>query len=284
MVRKLHWFWFVRGDHNEGRYWLGRVLAMPDAPLHAGLYAEILTQLAHHTWLVVGTKESRLPVEQALAIARAHDDKRNTARALSVLGLVLTRERNFSAAQSTIEESEALFQEVDDKWGYAHAVMCLALGYLIQDDFVTALALHEQAFSIFREVGDRYFQAVGLRHIGNIQVKQSDWINGIKTLREALTLARQMDSKFEIYAATWSFTEAAQRAGDPARTVRLGWAAKNIADAIGAWWREDDEEFEAILTTCRAALSELEFTEAVEQGRAMTMEQAIAYALGNSDE
>jgi hypothetical protein len=41
----------------------------------------------------------------------------------------------------------------------------------------------------------------------------------------------------------------------------------------------DDIEFENNLAGCRAALSESEFAESMEQGRAMTMEQAIAYAL-----
>jgi hypothetical protein len=63
------------------------------------------------------------------------------------------------------------------------------------------------------------------------------------------------------------------------RAVRLYWAAKNRANAIAAWRQQDDIEFENDLEACRAALGESAFVEAVEQGRAMTMEQAIAYAL-----
>jgi hypothetical protein len=42
--------------------------------------------------------------------------------------------------------------------------------------------------------------------------------------------------------------------------------------------------FENNLAPCRAALSETEFATAIERGRAMTMEQAIEYALEKSDE
>jgi hypothetical protein len=59
----------------------------------------------------------------------------------------------------------------------------------------------------------------------------------------------------------------------------LYWAAKNISDSIGAWNEEDESDFEKTMASCRAALSEAEFEESMEQGRAMTMEQAIAYAL-----
>jgi len=279
MARKLHWFFFVRGDHTEGRQWLGRVLALPDAPLYPEVYAEALTQLAHHTWLQTGPKEARPSVEQALAIARAHSDQENIARALTVLGLVLTLEHNFAVAESALKESMALFQEVDDKWGYAHAVICLALGPYMQDDRATALALHEQALVLFREVGDRYFQGVALRHIGALRVKQGDWTHGAIALRAAQILAQDLNSKWEIYAVIWSLAEAAQRAENPPRAVRLYWAAKNIADSIGAWTEDDESEIEKYLGSCRAAMGESAFAQAIEQGRTMTMEQAIAYAL-----
>jgi predicted ATPase/DNA-binding XRE family transcriptional regulator len=283
MARKLHWFSFVRGDHTEGRHWLGRVLAMPDAPLYPESCAEALTQLAHHTWLIIGSKEARPFVEQALAIARAHGDKENIARALAVLGLVLTFEHNFALAELTLEESMALFQEVDDKWGYAHAVICLALGPSMQDDRATALTLHEQALVLFREVGDRYFQGVSLRHIGDLRVKEGDGARGAAALREALTLAQQLDSKYEIGACLWNLGYAVQRAGNSARAVHLYGAAKNFLDLIGAWNEREASEFENDLAPCRAALDESEFATAMEQGRAMTMEQVIAFALENND-
>src|SRR3990172_6685673 len=116
MACRLHWFWFARGDHNEGKRWLGRVLALPDAPLYPDAHAEALTQIAHHTWLQIGAEEARPFVEQALSIARAHDDKRNIAKALAILGLVMNIEHNFAAAQVALEESKTLFQEVHDDW------------------------------------------------------------------------------------------------------------------------------------------------------------------------
>jgi len=272
----------VRGDHTEGRQWLGRALALPDAPMYPEVQAEALTQIAHHTWLQIGAKRARPLVEQALSVARAHDDKGNTAKALAVLGLVLTFEHDFVVAKSTLEESIGLFQEVDDKWGYAHAVICLALGPYMQDDRATSLALHEQALVLFREIGDRYFQSAALRFIGNLLVKQGDWTRGAAALREALILARELGSIWEVAAVLWSLTDAVQGAGDYARAVRLNWAAKNIFESIGTWNHEDESVFEKVLEDCRAELRELEFAIAVEQGRAMTMEQAITYALEES--
>jgi hypothetical protein len=59
----------------------------------------------------------------------------------------------------------------------------------------------------------------------------------------------------------------------------LSWAARNVFDSIGAWQQKLETDFEKTMAACRAALGEAAFTDAVERGRAMTMEEAIAYAL-----
>jgi predicted ATPase/transcriptional regulator with XRE-family HTH domain len=284
MARKLHWFWFVRGDHTGARRWLQRVLEMPDTPLHPEAYAEALTQLAHHN-LQLGEKairEARPFVEQALSVARTNNDRRNIDRALAMLGLVLAEEGNFAAAQSILEESKARFQEIHDEWGYAHAVLCLVVQSERRKDWATALSLSQQAFAGFQKLGDRYFQSVALRLVGRAYVKQGDVTNGVAALRESLILAQQLDNKFQIALVLWrSFAEAALCAEKPARAVSLITAAINVFQSIGAWMEDDDLLFENELTPCRAALGESAFAAAWNEGRAMTMEQAVEYALEN---
>ncbi|HEX9388942.1 MAG TPA: tetratricopeptide repeat protein, partial [Anaerolineales bacterium] len=283
LVRNLHWFWFVHSDHTEARRALGLALALLDVQKYPESQAEVLTQLAHHTWTQIGAEEARPLVEQALSIARARDDKPNIARSLSILGLVLVMQRKFAEAQSNLEESKALFQEVGDKWEYAHTVMSLALGAYEQNNLALSLSLHEQALALFREVGDSYFQSFALDFIGSLQVKQGDVKRGMTALREALILARRLDSKHGIAGAISRLAAVAQRVDDPARAVHLYWAARNVWASIGVWRDDDEIDFENWLAPCRAALGEAAFAAAEAQGRAMMMEQAIAYALEKTD-
>jgi len=280
MARNLHWFWFVHSDHNEARYSFARVLAISDASLYPSLYAELLTQFAHH----IGTqtnlvRDAKPLVEQALVIARAHDDKWNIGKALAVLGYLLIFEDEFRLAQSLLEESKDIFLELDNEWEYAQAVITLALNAFKQDELALCFILYNQALALFRKIGDRYFQSWAIYYMGVIEAKQGNVQGGIAKLQEALMLARQLDSKYAVGGGLWRLSELAQLTGDPARTVRLDWAAKNISDSIGAWNDEDETDFEKTMAACRAALSASEFEVAVEQGRAMTMEQAIEYAL-----
>jgi hypothetical protein len=114
-------------------------------------------------------------------------------------------------------------------------------------------------------------------------MKQGNLEGGVVALREALILAQQLDSKYEIGHTLWRCAEVAQRLEKPAHAVCLYWATKKVLDSIGAWMEGDESIFEKDLAACRAALTEAEFEAALEQGRTLTMEQAIAYALETAD-
>jgi tetratricopeptide (TPR) repeat protein len=275
LALRLNWFWFLSGNHTEGRQWLHRVLEMPDTPLHPAAHADALTQLSYHTLLQIGPSEARPFAEQALSISRANADKHNTAGALIHLGTILHFEGNFAEARASLEESKLLFREIDDKWGYAIAFSLIGMW----NDNETALPLAEQSLQLFTELGDRHFEAVMRQQIGIRQGRLGDVKGGVENLRQALRLVRQLNSTYFIRYILWGLGEVMSIDGNHFRAVILYWAGRNVSRSIGAWRQLDEPVFESALEQCRAALSEAEFEAAVEQGRAMTMEQAVAYAL-----
>ena len=200
-----------------------------------------------------------------------------------VFGIVSAYQENFTVAQPALEESMALFRKMEDKWGYAVAMMSLGYAAYKKEDETTSLTLKEQALTAFRELGDQYFQSVCLYGVGNLQAKQGNWEVGLENLRESLILSRRLGSKYEIAAGLLRLAETEQHLGRPARAVRLYCAARNVYDSIGAWHQDDDLKLEKYLAACRITLDEPTFTTALEEGRAMTMEQAIAYALEDQE-
>jgi predicted ATPase/transcriptional regulator with XRE-family HTH domain len=275
----LSWFWFRRSDLGQGRRWLEKLVNLPEASQYPHWHSDVLAQLALGTWLHVGAGQARPFVEKAISVAHQHNDQWNVARASHILGLVLIGEGDFTGAQAIIAKNKTFFRNVQDERGYAHAVLGHGLCAFIQDDLRLSLALHEESLAIFRRLGDKLFQNTALRFIGIIQVRQGNLKRGREALREALLLAHEIESKYEIAAAINHIGDAALAEGDPVRAVHLKWAAKNIYDSIGAWQQEDEAEFEKELALCRTRLSELEFTAAIAESRAMAMEQAIDYAL-----
>ena len=286
LARKLHWFWFMRGDFVEARHWFRRVLDMPDTYVYPEAQAEALSQLAYHSYQLAGKEgvEGRSFLEQALSIARLNSDRQTINKALAILGLYLKEEGNSAAAQSVGEESKACFQEVHDDWEYEHAVLCLAVQSVIGRDWEIALALFHQALAGFQKLDDTYFQSVALRYMGRAYVNLGDVPNGVAALQKSLILAQQLDNKFQIALILWrGFAEAALRAEKTARAVSLIAAAINIFQSIGAWTEQDDVLFENELAPCRVVLHESAYVTALEEGRAMTLEQAVTYALEHVD-
>jgi predicted ATPase/DNA-binding XRE family transcriptional regulator len=279
MARRLWWFWCKRSEFSEGRQWLGRVLAMPDVSRFSESYGDVLTQLAHHTWLQVGAEAAKLFIEQALTIARVAGNPQTLANALMVFGLVLSSGENLDAARSALEESVTLFREVQDPWGNAVALMSLGFAAYKRDDPAKALELGERALLAFRELGDQYFQSACLYATGSLRAMQGDWDGGLAELRESLRLSRALGSRYEIANGLRRLADTEQHLGHPARAVQLYWAAKNVYDSIGAWRQESESKFAAYIELCRVSSEESTFAEAVETGRVMTLEQALAYAL-----
>ena len=279
MARRLWWFWSKRSEFSEGRQWLKRVISLPDASLFPNLYAEVLTQLAHHTCLQFGAKEAKPFVEQAVAIARTAEDRQTLANALMVLGITLAYEEHFEVAQAALEESIALFEQMQDPWGTAVARMSLGYAAVNKDERATALPLMQAALLAFRDLGDQYFQSVCLYETGHLRAKQGEWEEGLAELRESLELSRELGSKYEIAAGLLRLAESEQYRGGSARAVRLYCAARNVYDSIGAWHPDEDLKLEKYLAACRDSLGASAFEEVLAEGRAMTLEQAIAYAL-----
>lgn len=317
LAARLGWFWFIHSEFDEGRQWLARAASLSDAAQFPEAYAAALAQLAHHIWMQLGAAQARPFAERALAVARANGDKPNIAHALIVLGLCLTVLRDFSAACGAFGESRALCQELGDEWCDAHALMGLGLEAELDGNGPASLLLHTQALTIFQKLGDSFFSSVALRQIGNRYLKQGELRRAVAALREALSHAQRLDSQFEMAMLLWRFGQAAQLAGKPERALTLYAAAKTMLEALGAFSAQDDAAFQAIeiemdatqaldlatsasaepaaptenpnaispgdwemaLAACRSALDDTTFTAALEQGRAFSPEQAVAYAL-----
>ncbi len=280
MACNLYWYWFKRSDFTDSWHWLGTVVAQPDAASYPEWYAAALCCLANHTIYAGKEKEARFFTERSLKIASEQENRRNMAEGKLSLGMILLVEGNFEAARTMAEESRALFEELGDEWNAeAHIVQHLALIAHAQQDWDGSINLHQRALASFRKFGDIFYQGAALSYIGQAYLMQGKVMQGLAALREALLLDQQLGSKNEISNILPFIGEAYYQAGDSFRAVCLAWATNNIKDSLGVWWEEDKAKLEQDLAVWRASMPQAEYVKAVEQGRAMTIEQTVAYAL-----
>lgn len=281
LVRRLQWSWFMRGDFILARRWIQKVLDLPGVPSFPEAQADALIQYAYHS-SQLGNKEfweGKVFVEQALSIARAHEDLPNINMALTLLGWYLAEEGNFADAVSIGTEAMMYFQDTQVDWKYANAALLLGI-QSSRVDWSIALPLFQQALSVFRKLGDLYFQSVAFRYIGCAHTNLSNVTDGVSALCESLDLAEQLDNTFQIALILWrGFSKAALHAGEVMRAVILISASMKMFQSVGAWTELDDLLFEKELAPCLAELGVSAFQQAWNYGYAMTTEDAIQYAL-----
>jgi len=278
----MYEFWLRNSDFEEARQWIKRVMALPDARLFRELYSEAFTYLSWITWLRGKISEALKMAEQALPLARSQLNKRNMAKALLNLGIMsVLYNHEFSKGQVYLEEARDLCQEINAEWELARSFMVLAVTHSQQARYSTANSLYSQALNLYTRLGDIGFQCIVLRLIGDLEVQQNNVQKGMEAYRDSLTIARAVKSNLQIAYNLWGLARAEKIKGNHLRTIPLYLACKNILEDIGAWSNRDDVEMDEEFTKARAALGDTRFQSAWEEGKHMSGEGAIEFALGS---
>jgi hypothetical protein len=108
-------------------------------------------------------------------------------------------------------------------------------------------------------------------------------VHALALCRESLVLGRKLENKSHIAICLTTLAGVIQATGDARRAVWLFGAAESLLQSLDAVLDPGGSlEYDSDLTAARTRLGESAFEEARAEGRAMTFEQAVAYALSES--
>ncbi len=111
---------------------------------------------------------------------------------------------------------------------------------------------------------------------------QGDYRRALALYQESVALARRFEWKEGIAQCLVGIGGVASAVGQAERAARLLSAAETLLDSIGlslAAWPEVRADFDRYVAAARAQLDEATFKAAWAEGRAMSLDQAIALAL-----
>ncbi|MCL6650503.1 MAG: tetratricopeptide repeat protein, partial [Chloroflexi bacterium] len=192
-------------------------------------------------------------------------------------------------ARAWFEESLRLAREIDDRRGVANALH--SLGQLAGNHGETALArsLLEESLTHFRELNERLSIGMALIRLGRIAAQEASYGEARALLSEwasdvPLLQARSRGwHRLTTTEALEAFADLAAREGSAARAARLSGAAEAIRESVGSPLPPGERPlYEAHLDALRAALGKRAFAAAWAEGRSLTLEQAIEYALAET--
>jgi adenylate cyclase len=217
---------------------------------------------------------------ESLAIWRKMGDKPNIATLLSNLGIVARYQGNYAVAHSLHEEGLTIRREVGDKLWIAVSLNNLGNVALDQGDYPTARSRLEEALALQREVGHREYIANALNNLGNVARAQGDYTEARSLYKESLTINRELGDQWQTAYLLEDMGCLATLEKQPERALRLLGAAEVVREAIGAPLSPaEHDKLRPMLEPARQALGETAAASAIAEGRAMSMEQAIDYAL-----
>jgi tetratricopeptide (TPR) repeat protein len=128
--------------------------------------------------------------------------------------------------------------------------------------------------------GDKRRSAWALTSLGLTAICQGDYRRAAALLKESLALSRDLGDKRDMAAGMEELASVACAQEQTERAARLFGAGQALREALGAPLPPADQApYDRGVAVARARLGENAFAAAWAQGRAMALEQAVAYAL-----
>jgi predicted ATPase len=319
LAGSLAWFWYLHGHFGEGRPWLDRIVARSEglpgaargkALAGAGLLAlrqadydrahELLEDgLGHYdrvgdTWgrgwchslqAMVARERGNYAAAAALFEAsaeafRAVDDPWGLGWAVGSHGLMATRLGDFDRAARLLEESQTTHSRLGNTLFFTRGLMMQGLVEEGRGNLARATSLLEESLGPLRELGDSWAVGQALDGLGRVSLGQGDALRAEALHREALALYWDIGHRIGVTSCLDDLARVWIRRGDARRGACLIGAAEALRATVRAGLAPPRQRLRTrALAEARAALPDEALEAALEQGRAMSLEQAVAYAL-----
>jgi predicted ATPase/class 3 adenylate cyclase len=275
----LSWFWFLHGHSSEGRQWLEHALSR-EATTAPVSRAEALSRAGALAWRHGDYARAAELAEDGVALSRRLPDTPYLGDALEVLGFVALGREEYERADAAGAEALALHRARSDARGISSSLTILGAVAEHRGDHAQASALHEESLAVRRAHGDRWGIQSSLRILGGLAARRGDYAQAVALYTGSLALARELKNTWGLAACLEGLAGLSEAMGQPERAARLF----GIASALRAPTHVpplplDRASYERTVARVRATLEEDIFSTAWEEGRRMTLEQAVEYAL-----
>jgi non-specific serine/threonine protein kinase len=273
-------FWHLHTHHNEARRWLEDALAKGGGSPSARMKA--LERVCFLAWEQGDYERAVALGEQALVLAKRHEDSTSAAAILFNLGSVAMSRMEVERASALLEEAVAICRASGDDWGLSQALFPLGMVAVVRRDHARATTLHEESLALARKMGDEVgmVRALGqgaLTALVGGDLRRVDELN-----RATMELSRRLGIGHYSVSFLNLFGASAALWGYPVRAVRLWAAEESLRAAMGIPHMPAEQSFfERYFEVARDQLDDATWERAWQEGRAMSTEEAIEYALSD---
>jgi predicted ATPase/transcriptional regulator with XRE-family HTH domain len=285
-------FWELHSHLSEGRKWLTEIVADSDRYLQAQAGPPGRSYLAARAKALNGAGKlandhgdpvtAQALCEQSLALWQELGPAGEPGRVLTLhhLGLIAQSRGHLDRALELHRACLTLAQQLDDRVGSYLALFALAEVAVAQGDDQQAIHLHEQSLSLKWKQGDIWSIAWSLSSLALLAVNQGDLARATALHQESLKLRWQLGDKWSVAESLAGLAGVAAQTGQPERAARLFGAIGTLLKTIDASLSPLAQTYyDHHLAATRTQMDGASFTTAQALGRAMPLDEIIAYAL-----
>lgn len=274
-------FWLLRGYIGEGREWVEHALARPDlgnAPLSV---QALLYRAGGMLWNAQGDRvRGDRMFEHSVVLYRTSGDTAGEVNSLILLAGIAYDYGEFPRAIEIWEQCVQLARRIDYPEALVRALGNLGAAWLYLGDLERTTTSQMEALAIAQDAGMINMVGAIYSNLGNVANRQGETERATAYLREALTLNVTMNDPRQIAVALERFAAVAVTDGRMDRAARLLGAAHRIRARLGSIAASAErEETERTAGASRRALGAGDWSTLFDAGAALTIEEAVAYAL-----
>jgi predicted ATPase len=243
-----------------------------------------LHQLGQVSYFQGNFEAAQQAFEESLALYRELEDAWGSALALRGLAVGVFEQGEFEKGEALLEETLALSRELEDQLGIQNCLVHLGRAAMLRRDFERAETHFKEGLALGRRVKDDYGTTACLLSLGLLAIRRGDHEQAEALLTEALALSREFGDTISIADCLIGFSEVSGTRGDVLRAARL-WSAAEALYEVSGYARPALERslHEPYREAARSQLDEATWNQAWEEGRAMALEEAVSYALGEEE-
>lgn len=231
--------------------------------------------------------EAQQVFAESLERARAHSNLPAIAKTLNALGLVAASQGDYAEAKHLFDESLSLTRALGHTIGIAGTLNNLAYYATLFGNAAEGQRLSEEAIAVEREISKEGVTSV-YHTLALAVLDRGDIARARSLLTECLVVDMKVGNTMHLIHCLEGLAAALAAGGqvseDAWRSARLWGAANVMRDRFGTPLTPVEQAFyERYLSGARTQLAAAGFAAAWAEGQAMTLEQAVAYALDETN-
>jgi predicted ATPase/class 3 adenylate cyclase len=210
-------------------------------------------------------------------------DQHGVSNTVYFMGLIARAQGDFARAEALAEEGLAVSQALDDKYAVAHQLHLLGEVAWSRGERDKAAALHEAVLPMFMDLGDKSCITSTTSDLALVAQYRGDFRRAGELHRESVAQSRDMGDVPGVALYLERLAALEQQLGDSTKAARLLGAAEALREQTKvAVPPADQPRYDHVVAAVRAAVADQAFAAAWAEGRAMTQDQAIEFALAEA--